>query len=230
MPCDTSPSCLTEPLTKGFAHCWRNLPTELKIAILSHNLISPDGISTYRDYHQGNDQRPELQTYDRRFTLDNVLYHHLSLGHEIAYLTHKIFYEQNIFQIRTMGLSGRAKSELPPRPTRHLVREVRWHINMCDANWSVLERLAAGEFGFDKLRYLTLYMRWPIVYDICCVYGGLKAEEQSKRCKIVFKCRGKLVIEDDEKRKSWVDKMLKGLGTNPEDIKAWITSLVEFAE
>jgi hypothetical protein len=231
MPCDTSPSCEAEPLSTVFANCWRNLPTELKIAILSHNLVSPDGIDSYHDYHQCIDGEPQhLQVSHRRVVLDKVLHHHLSLGDDFACLTRKIFYTQNVFEICTMGFAGRTVFELPPRPTRPLIHEIRWQAGMCDGHWSALERVAAGEFGFDDLKYLTLYIRWPIVFDVCCVYSGLRAEEQRKRRKIVFKCRGRLVIEDDANRMNWVPKMLESLDTSPEEVKAWITSLVEFAE
>lgn len=67
-------------LNEDFARGWRKLPDELRIEILSYNLVAANVISS----NKSND-------CDSNFTLGRELRHHLTLGLDIAPLAWQIF-------------------------------------------------------------------------------------------------------------------------------------------
>ncbi|OAL03016.1 hypothetical protein IQ06DRAFT_292253, partial [Phaeosphaeriaceae sp. SRC1lsM3a] len=223
-------------MTSNFSALWHNLPTELQVSILSHNVIADDCIKSYRTYHQSNDDDRHYRevehfnnTYDNRVTLDQELVLYCLLFPELAHLLHQAFSSQNVFIIR-MPLIHRTTPQflLPPQHTRSLVREVRWETTLSKSNWSHTQHFAAGDFGFDKLQFVTIYVKYLWFID-CCASEPLKPQNWGERQPITFGCKGTLVFEVGESNEERVRKTLARVGTTLEAIKEWIGGLIHFA-
>lgn len=102
-------------------------------------------------------------------------------------------------------------------------------MTLSESNWDHTRRFAAGSFGFDKLQFITVYVMWPWFPD-CCACQYLRPENGSRRRKILFGCRGRLIFQDDDYREENVRRTLAYAGTTREAIKEWIGGLVQFAE
>lgn len=100
--CPTHEHLITtaEPLNTYFANRWCQLPTELKVHILSFILVVPETIH-YEKLHLGNlKTSPGFKYWDKPAeTPGHVYYKLLHTIPEIAALWREIFYQQNTFLI-----------------------------------------------------------------------------------------------------------------------------------
>jgi hypothetical protein len=86
--------------------------------------------------------------------------------------------------------------------------------------------LAAGEFGFDNVRHVEVYFKWP--YNVEPVYNSLIPSWSSRRGGITFGCRGAVTFESGENKEQFVTERLERKGTDREGIKKWIGGLEKF--
>ncbi|KAH7385469.1 hypothetical protein DE146DRAFT_759701 [Phaeosphaeria sp. MPI-PUGE-AT-0046c] len=223
-----------DPCTPNFSQLWHRLPVELKVSILSYNLLSPTGIKSYCIYHKSDDDHHHnsLVEYlkEERVTLEQDSKFYCLLFPGLARLLHQAYCTQNIF-IMQMPYIHRRKPRfmLPPLGTRSLIREIRWETTLSESNWDHAQRFAAGNFAFDKCQFVTVFIMWPWFIDYPA-NTSLRPENWSERRKIVFECKGRLLFQDDDFREENVRTALAHVGTTREAIKEWIEGLVRFAQ
>ncbi|KAF2033349.1 hypothetical protein EK21DRAFT_109145 [Setomelanomma holmii] len=224
LPRSPSPPSLLPQLTPAFALGWSKLPIELKTQILRHRLVSPIGISSSLTWKYITNTMPTT----RHVTLAGRLRRHLAMGNDIASLAREVYYKHNTFIIRTSGEGLRYRVSLPPRSTRSLIRSLCIQVYLSSSNWDVLQRLAAGKYGFDELRHVTVHVRWPHRPDP--TYIGLMPEKWHRWAAISFACRGEVVFEKDmaREKEGFVDRYLEGKGTDREDVERWVRGIVGF--
>jgi hypothetical protein len=122
----TSPILLTAPTTMwldrsdnlgpDFVRRWDKLPEEIKMHILSFNLVLEDREDTCDN---GVDE----------VTLQDDLCSHLAMGPEIARLAYEVYYTQNVFLLLVIIEPMEWPLSLSPRPARPLIREVRVEVD-----------------------------------------------------------------------------------------------------
>ncbi|KAH7085356.1 hypothetical protein BKA63DRAFT_15703 [Paraphoma chrysanthemicola] len=224
LPLPRTPTPESAPLTPAFAHGWLKLPVELKTLILHHTLVSPTGIQTYYEHAYVNDT---LQA-TRYITLAAVLRKHLAMGDGIARLAREVYYTQNVFIVKTTSAGLRYSICMPPHSLRSMIRRLEIQIYISQGNWAVLQRLAAGAYGFSGLRYVTVHVRWPESPNP--VYFGLRPEKRAAWEGVVFGCAGQVVFEEVQgDKRAWVEPYLAEKGTSMGDVEGWIRGVVKFA-
>jgi hypothetical protein len=131
------------PFTKAFAPAFNNLPDELKVMILKHNLILNVVVSDYN-------------------TVSWHLLPYLRMTPKIAALAQEIFYKDNNFQAQISPLGydpsiDRAyRMKYAPQPINHSIRHLYIDIEMCQDNLDKLTNLANGMYGFSALQIIKI--------------------------------------------------------------------------
>jgi hypothetical protein len=151
---DEATSCSSAelpPLTEDFAHGWRSLLDELKIEVLSHNLVLDQLIFNLRVKSDWIEVDECEITY----------LHHMALGPEIASLAQAVFFEKD-----TIGADLDYPHErllLPPRHVCRYIRRMVWPMIyiLMPENWFWLEQLAKGAYGFTGLQHIQIDVDCP---------------------------------------------------------------------
>lgn len=158
-------------LGANFAHGWDKLPNELKVRILSFNLISYIPINAKSiavcQETQNSKCRRTSHSHPRpgRKSCSETLIHHLAMGSEIAEISKEIYYGRNIFYLEPTvirgGLSPPSMSFVfPPRAVNSHVRHIIISISIKDQEWDILTDLSSGVMGFGNLVKLEIIFSW----------------------------------------------------------------------
>jgi hypothetical protein len=136
---------------EGFARGWSNLPVELKVEILFHNLTHT-GVIKHETRWNGSSSIHDI-------ILATSLRHHIALGPEFADLARQVFYEKNKFDLPQVysHTTYRHKILLPPQDVRPYIRTLTIDgANQVWSYWRVLEKLAAETLAFEHLQYVSV--------------------------------------------------------------------------
>jgi hypothetical protein len=150
-PVHIEPSADLEP---AFAEGWNALPDELKIKVLSHNLLNSETID-----HGIMQYTPQLRS----------LLHHLRTTPAIAAHSRDLYYTHNVFSLRPTAYTV-LDTQLPlPTgrycllyPTPAVNAHIRYIEFLCDLDaraWQFLLKFSNGNYGFGDIRYITLVFR-----------------------------------------------------------------------
>ncbi|KAF9691051.1 hypothetical protein EKO04_011204 [Ascochyta lentis] len=127
-------------LSPGFTRGWSRLPTELKLAILRHNITYPSAI----------------WPANANTAMQASLFPHLRMTPEIAYLSRSLFFAENTFII----LSGQDELSLihgfPPVSVRPLMRRVKLILSLAPYEWETVNTIAQKSHGFERLTYVEV--------------------------------------------------------------------------
>jgi hypothetical protein len=118
------------------------------------------------------------------------------MGSPIAALAYEIYHKHNVFIVKPTSEGLRYSIALPPQSSRPLIRRLQLQVFLSQRNWDVIRRLAVGAYGFNNIRYITLYFRWPPSPKP--VYYELVQEKRHVREAIRFACKGEVVFEEIE--------------------------------
>ncbi|KAF2635717.1 hypothetical protein P280DRAFT_522837 [Massarina eburnea CBS 473.64] len=134
-------------LDPEFAVGWNKLPDELKVRILTYNVICEDKVSF-------NDQ----WGYTMGGNKDIISY--CLMTPEIATLAREIFYSKNIFHVKALPLfewiGERRTLPLPPRSSLGLIRRLEVAVRVIGWEFTKLRKLTDGRWGFHNLQHIKL--------------------------------------------------------------------------
>ncbi|KAF2249522.1 hypothetical protein BU26DRAFT_319100 [Trematosphaeria pertusa] len=136
---------ISTTLSPNFARGWSRLSDELKLRILSYNLV---------------EDRP-VGIMDR--ALGSIFMQHLRMTPEIATLSRDIFYKMNTFELRPRSASIRrvvspAVFDFPKPAVNAHIRKVQFIVRLRGGEWHFLRRFANGSYGFPNLQELHVYI------------------------------------------------------------------------
>jgi len=196
-------------LGADFVRGWNSLPEELKLHVLSFNLVDAEYI-----WYDVN-----LRSRSRRFAPKLGLHKHLAMGPEIARLAQEVFYRQNEFCIKV----GRLTTRFPPPAKRMHIRRIRLCAELNVRGWETIKRMANGGYGFDLLAEVCVAFhcasRTVASGDLL---HGIPLEP------IVFTCRGSVVFEAAFAALS-SEKFLQRTGYVKSDVEQLVGERVVFA-
>lgn len=128
-------------LSPGFARGWSTLPTELKLAILRHNLVYAAAI----------------WPSNANAVLRDTLLPYLRITGEIARLARAVFFEENTFVLLACPDTGNAVgSLLPPLSVRSMVRRVTLMIWLDRREREMIDKLARNDLGYSTLGFVEI--------------------------------------------------------------------------
>jgi hypothetical protein len=127
-----------EELRDGFACGWNMLPEELKMRVLSFNLVEIKPIAKDES--------------GRSATSRSNLCKHLAMGPEIARLALEVYYTKNRFALEAQ--SGRI--QLPPLAVRSLIRSVILTVRCGTGPWRTVESFASGKYRLTNVLYIVV--------------------------------------------------------------------------
>ena len=105
-------------LTPTFAHLWHDLPTELQLEIISHNLTYSTEIHHSLVTHT---RLYGTSSYTQHVTLLTTLHRHLVMGNSIALSARQTFYSSNVFVMGATTYGCRMRAAVPPPAMRPLI-------------------------------------------------------------------------------------------------------------
>jgi hypothetical protein len=144
-----------KPLGPSFVAGWYKLPPELKMEVLSHELILDHELSHYQDY--------ELSRCQNYFISHMLPF--LRISPETATLTQTVFYENNTFRLSSgIYITQEYKhfhTFAYPKPSiNNLISRISFIMN--EMNYGIdydipfLSKIANGEYGFRNLKEITV--------------------------------------------------------------------------
>ena len=209
----SSPTAMTllplGSLGADFLLGWNSLPKELKLHVLSFNLVDNEYIwlTIIREIRS------------QRFTLGPDLRRHLAMGPEIAQLAQEVFYQQNEFCIK----ARRAAFHLPHPTKRMHIRKIKLCVELDVRGWEVIQKMAAGGYGFDLIAevHVAFYCAF-----MNAEFGELLHDVPLEP--IVFTCRGTVVFAGAFADLS-SEKFLQRTGHVKSDVERLVGERVVFA-
>ncbi|KAF2824632.1 hypothetical protein CC86DRAFT_371199 [Ophiobolus disseminans] len=145
----------TGDLGDAFAVGWNKLSDEIKLRILSCNLLSDDPLHSKRLH----DARDNL---GRSYTIRPEFDKHLAMGADIARLAHDVFYRGNHFALFVRN----GTVFLPPSASRSLIREITILASPTEEDWFVLEQFSKRANGFVNIWSIVVALSWPGHYSL----------------------------------------------------------------
>jgi hypothetical protein len=139
-----SPSCSLGP---DFAKGWQKLPTELKMHVLSFNLV----LDTYVEY---GTTLPAVQ---------QVLYAHLAMGPEIAGLSLSVFYKSNRFVFSRIFTDEHDDGDpvyLAPRAYCSFIKNIHLRPYLNGRDWELMQFVLQDWKTFPNLQFIHVHFRW----------------------------------------------------------------------
>ncbi|KAF2634733.1 hypothetical protein P280DRAFT_523831 [Massarina eburnea CBS 473.64] len=160
----------TPALTSAFANGWNNLPVELKLHVLSFDLVLDKPIDSV--------------TLEDNPKLRENLFNYLRMGPEIATLARIQFYYMNEWEVSLWKGHNSYFWRYKNPGTNHLLRRLTVSLSKGFEHWIWLANLAAGGYGFRNQSHVTLcidaraMMRdWP---------------DFDEMAPIIFRCHGQV--------------------------------------
>jgi hypothetical protein len=145
-------------LTPAFATSWRNLQTELKLAVLANILLQDTALEVFwlsEDScrrHRSRTRRP-VGTLNFWFFLEHA---------EFADLAFDLFFKQNVFSVSTDFFH---MSRCCPEPyIADYIQRIEVHIMCVPADWTWLTQFVNGRFGYRNLRSVMPRVHGPSSY------------------------------------------------------------------
>ncbi|KAF2449707.1 hypothetical protein P171DRAFT_198563 [Karstenula rhodostoma CBS 690.94] len=152
-----------EVLDKQFAIGWNKLPAELKLEILSYDpKLNGDFKRRNKKHNPGN--QGGWKTLLR--------YHKMTP--ELGALATEIFYAKHHFRIE--GADDQMKQKwnivsvqklfFPKPEVNQFIKLLYFRVPLDSLAWSRLQRLANGDFGFERLNHLTVEVVHTVYYRL----------------------------------------------------------------
>ena len=129
------------PLAADFARGWRKLPDELKCEILAHNLVREKPIQRHEFLSETSSD-------------DEVLYHHMCLGPEIAELARETYAKNTIILNNSIRVGNFFLLPYERKYVKKLV--LPWLFIDDTQHWNIIEAFARHAFGFSTLNQVTI--------------------------------------------------------------------------
>ncbi|KAJ4360851.1 uncharacterized protein N0V89_001418 [Didymosphaeria variabile] len=138
LPVHLKPQYTLGPL---FVRHWENLPEELRVMIITQNMIA----------------YPVRQGCRYPMDLITKLFPHCRMTPHIARMATEAFYRNNEFLIQ---LNSGMPNRYPPAPLNCLIRRLHLTMYICRSHCTFLRKLSEGRLGFGSLRYLRIKISW----------------------------------------------------------------------
>ncbi|KAL1600609.1 hypothetical protein SLS60_006995 [Paraconiothyrium brasiliense] len=124
-----------------FVHYWESLPEELRVMIITQNMIA----------------YPVRQGHRYQVGLLTNLFPHCRMTPEIGRIATEAFYRNNEFLIQ---LNSGMPNRYPPAPFNCLIRRLHLTMYICRSHCTFLRKLSEGKLGFGSLKHLSIKISW----------------------------------------------------------------------
>lgn len=154
-----------------FVRYWHNLPEELRVSIITQNMIA----------------HPARQNWRTSIDLHTKLFPHCRMTPQIARLATEAFYMNNEWLIQ---LNSGIRNRYPPAPLNGFIRRLYLRMYINHSHWMFLRKLSDGKLGFGGLKRLNVEIDWHFPAREVDVTEWELFIEETEENPIEFSCKG----------------------------------------